>query len=807
MKTGSVVLAAVLMVGSFGGAVWAQQQGDRGGVKIDFGNGPVEEGWTKSATAEEYSAERGYGWVGGPKLEMRDRKRADNLRRDYVFGRIPSATFRMKVPKPGVYRLTIVTGDTDYGDHMMETKLDADGAPKLPEVHPQPGEFQTLTVAFEVKKDTLDVTFESAAKNFVVNALKLEPAEKVEAPKVESTMVEGARAKWDWREIDKWPDPTKPHVEKFKQDVKAVGDVDPTGLERGDYLKLVAGEVDFWKQHQSESGAIIDPYKDKTRGPDFGEWQYSTPCFAVSAAALAEYAGRTDLVEPAAKAMDWATLRLSQRKGATNHEDFYAPALAHALPLLKGKVDAARFAKWEENIRSFDPAKTYRTKGGNWNVVAISGEWLFHQMGLRPETKFIEQSLAGQGTSFNHPWGLYTEGPMPYDHFPRLWAADMIAHGYDGPLAKALAEVLRRGALTSLFMQSPAGELPAGGRSAHHQWNEAEQCVTYEIYGAQAKDAGDEVMARAFKRGAHLALASMKRWVRPSGEMQIVKNWIDPKEQFGYEGYSAHSQYNLLPMAMLVIAHEHAAKTEDVKEGPAPADVGGFVLDVRERFNKVFANAGGTYVEIETAADLHYNATGLIRIHRKGVDPQIGPSDALSAEAVSLYPKGAPRTTAAVGAAWKNAAGEWVRLAEFGAGKIGGAELKVASEDVKDVRFTLGYQGNFSGPKTVVESYQVVPGKVTQVTELSGYTGPMRLIVPVLADNGKEKTKIEVTGKKVSVSLGGSTVSFTSPEAEKVSVEETLYPSKNGWYRLGVAELPEGANKGTWVIEPKAVGR
>ena len=38
---------------------------------------------------------------------------------------------------------------------------------------------------------------------------------------------------------------------------------------------------------------------------------------------------------------------------------------------------------------------------------------------------------------------MYTEGPMPYDLFPRMWASDLLTHGYDGALAKPLAEVLR----------------------------------------------------------------------------------------------------------------------------------------------------------------------------------------------------------------------------------------------------------------------------------------------------------------------------------------------------------------------------
>ena len=69
------------------------------------------------------------------------------------------------------------------------------------------------------------------------------------------------------------------------------------------------------------------------------------------------------------------------------------------------------------------------TGGGNWTVVALSGEWLFHQQGLRPDTKFIEESLGLQSREFADTWGLYHDPnvPMAYDLFPRLWASDMVA--------------------------------------------------------------------------------------------------------------------------------------------------------------------------------------------------------------------------------------------------------------------------------------------------------------------------------------------------------------------------------------------
>ena len=93
---------------------------------------------------------------------------------------------------------------------------------------------------------------------------------------------------------------------------------------------------------------------------------------------------------------------------------------------------------------------------------------------------------------------------MAYDHFPRLWAGDLIARGYRGPYCRELTETLRRASVTSLFLQSPSGELPAGGRSAHHQWNEAEQCVTYEIYSARALRDGDNELAVLLQTRPHI---------------------------------------------------------------------------------------------------------------------------------------------------------------------------------------------------------------------------------------------------------------------------------------------------------------
>jgi rhamnogalacturonyl hydrolase YesR len=778
--------------------------------RLDLGGGPVERGFI-GIKNEAYTTTRTYGWVDGLQfLQVRDRHTSDMLRRDFITSAEP-ASFRVDLD-PGVYRLTLIEGDEDFGDHQLKVQTSSQ-TEELPVLKPGRAEYARLTTLVKILPSNIDADttsgaisphlllhFSSPRKNWILNAIQLEHTTGSIATSLVTERF-GSIHRRDastspWQNVFEWPDPTKKLLTQFEKNLDAAPAIRPTGLTRADYLKLIAGNVDFWKLHQDPSGAIIDPYKKI-------EWQYSTPCFALAAATLVAHANRKDLLEPAAKAMDWACQTLSERKAATAHEDFFPPQLAHALPLLKPRVTPDRAKKWEAELASIDPFKIYRSAPGhgNWNVVALSGEYLLYKLGLRKDLTFVEDCLEGQGATFRSPYGQYLEGPMAYDLFPRIWAADMIAAGYSGNRSRELTEVLRRGALTSLFMQSPWGELPMGGRSAHHQWNEAEQALTYEIYAARAKREGDLKLASAFKRGAHLALKSMYRWQRPSGELFIVKNRVDPAKRHGFEGYSAHSQYNLLPMAMLCIAWEHAEKTDDLPEGPAPADVGGFVFDIGEKLHKIFANAGGMYLEIDTNADLHYDATGLMRVHSNKIDPQLGPSDTLTQHSWPNLP-GETSTTAAIGPEWIAPDGKPARLAEYGGAMVSGVTLMGIEESPRRVAFQVLYHGYFGGSPFVSERYVVTPDEVTVKTEIPGMRGPTRFVWPVLSDNGSSSTRIAVHDKTVTVSFDGlNAQTFTAPGASDIHLSDVKYPNRNGWARLATADFPEGGEM-EFIIKP-----
>ncbi len=764
--------------------------------RFDFGSATSTSNYLVVDATTRFSNQTGYGWLDLTDLAVRDRQKTDDLRRDFVMGKGPS-TFRISGLKPGRYLLTVVSGDTDYGDHVTKVKV-AGSTVSFPVMAPNIRDFSTLTATINAP-ETLDITFDSPQNNWVVNALSLEPATVDKVPAVVREQMPREPAQSTWKPQVFQNDPTKTLLEKFRQASTSVPkDFRSTGLKRADYLKLIASQIDFWKQHQDADGAIIDPYKK-------AEIQYSTPAFAHAAAVLVARDRRIDLLEPASKAMDWATRRLSERKAAGSHEDFYPSMLAHALMLLKTHARPERVARWEGDIRGFDPYKIYRMAMGsmNWNIVSLSGEALFQKMGLRDKNNpYVTDSIAAQGHHFGSPYGLYLEGPLAYDHFPRIFLADVLAQGYAGAHRAELAEALRRAAITSLFMQSPWGELPTGGRSSHHQWNEAEQCVTFEIYAAQALKDGDAHMASVYKRAAHLALASMQRWVRPSGEMQIIKNWVDPAKRHAYEGYSEHSQYNLLPMSMLALAYEYATSTTAVEERPAPADIGGYVLEIPE-LHKVFANAGGTYVQLDTKADHHYDATGLIRVHMRGVSPQVGPSDTLVARPSYNSPDRSSITTG-VGVSWKDAGGTWRTLGELGEGNIKKWTVSTLSASPGRVAFNVTYEGDLFGANRVVEHYVLTPGSVELTTELPGYNGPLRYVWPVLADDGRTQSRIGVNNKIVSVSPDGGTTAqtFTARGAQSVRVEVGRYSNHNGWARLAFAEYPQGG-KITLSISPK----
>ena len=583
--------------------------------------------------------------------------------------------------------------------------------------------------------------------------------------------------------------PLDPIVKTFLSHVQNADKITSTGVTSRDYLNLVRENVNYFRQFQDDGGAIIDPYDKKER-------PYATSAYALCAAMLVRYDAGLERVDSAVRAMNWALQSLGQ-EDASLQGQFITPFLTHALPLLEPYVDKIRVVKWKRKL-IFDPRITYKTMENSAGAMALDGESMLYRMGLRDDPSFVDTSLKKHERFFTS-WGLYRDlahPGIPYDLFTRIWLTDMMASGYSGKQGTLLAKRLRQGALTTLFLQSPAGELPTGGPGSQYQWNEAQLCALFEIQSLFSYAERDATLAGIYKRAARRAFLSLKRWQRPTGELFIVKNRLSPDLRHGYEPESSFSRDNLLAVAMIALGYEYASRTDDkVTEKPTPAETGGFIIDLREGFHKLIANAGGMYVEVETAGDKKYSPTGLVRIHSLTGHPQLGPSD-------GLMSRGQEQFDACVGVSWMGRnKKEWIRLGELDPGAIQMVVLDKRKESRNRVSFDLTYLGTFDGPAAITERYDIGPEKLELGVILEGYDEPACFLWPVLSDDGENKTTIETRGRTVRVGQGAASQSFTALNADSVQVNDSLYPSRNGWAKLAIAEYssPKGM---TLRIEP-----
>lgn len=503
------------------------------------------------------------------------------------------------------------------------------------------------------------------------------------------------------------PHPLQPQLDRFLARQAETTRFAPTGLTRDDYLRAVAGMVHTLQPFVKADGNLRDPVDGRT--------QFAPACYAHCVATLAASGTDRDpeLLESGCRAMDYSVNALAAGLTAfpDRHADFYPYPVLLALEDFAAAVPASRVAVWRAQLGRIDPARTYAAYGkadNNWTLVHAAGEFLRAQQGLT-DTGYVSRALKLQRPHITAS-GLYRENgaPFAYDAFSRYFLTGMLQRGLDDDFYR---DACWKGAWTSLLIQSPSGELPTGHRSSQHIWNEAELAAVYEIYAAAHARAGRSAEAGAFKRGARLALQSVREWIRPDGGFHIVKNRFPVEARHGYESYSVHANYSLLAGSMLCAAWQQA--DDAIPERPAPADVGGFVVSLPD-FDTVVANAGGNYVEYRTRPSPHYNPAGLVRIHLRGGHPQLGWSDGLPGDPAAST-----------------------------------GDVAVVEESAGRVRFRVGS-----------DEIAIDTGGVTVTREHAS-----RIVFPLLLTDGRDKTAATLSGGTMDLVLGnrGIRVEFLEP--------------------------------------------
>jgi hypothetical protein len=291
-------------------------------------------------------------------------------------------------------------------------------------------------------------------------------------------------------------------------------------------------------------------------------------------------------------------------------------------------------------------------------------------------------------------------------------------------------------------------------------------------------------LAGAFKRTARMAAAATRRWLneRP---FRHIKNGFPPETTHGIDG-GHYSVYALLAANLFGVAYHMADET--IPEAPAPVEVGGTAIELPGDFHKVFATCGGYHLEIDTRADLNYDATGLGRVHRTGVPSELGPSAPITSRPrykVSVPPFSRP---VAIGPAWQGRDGTWHALAGCSE-EIRQVAVEVHFETEREVGFQVAYRGDLPGGVEVVERYRITSEGVEIEDEVRGDVRAIRVHLPLLATDGLRRSEIVSGEGRFEVRYAGSRYEASSSDEGVASgIEEGEAPNRNGIYRIGWLE-------------------
>lgn len=564
----------------------------------------------------------------------------------------------------------------------------------------------------------------------------------------------------------------------------------PTGVDERLYADLsepIVRQAVVW---QDASGRIIDPFVHK-------ETPTATPRFVGALAGLIIRNRCLDLVDNCRRALTAAAedLAAADRRPVAGAE-FYTKELMLGYIALKNRTDEATVARWRSLLGGFDPAKNYGVVLGklppselhNYTTFALAGEMFKEKEGVAANQDFIEEHLATQMPRFT-ALGMYRDpaNPMTYDAVPRMNLSLFLFFGYDGPGRKELSETLRRGALSMLLAMSPTGEFPFGGRSNQQNFCEATSALLFEFEAARYKKEGDLKLAGLFKRAARLSALSIRRWLdlRP---VRFIKNEFPPDSQHGRQkGYGFYGAYSLLIASQLGFAGLVA--DPGIEEHPLLFESGNYVVELNGDFHKVFAACSGYFLEIDTRADLHYDATGLGRIHKAGVLTETALSTPIAAEPEFLVSSSKAPRNVAVGPGWETG-GRVFWLSDCSA-EIGSVEFKRLFETPTGVRFSLTYSG-LPGCERLVETYEMGKAGITVTYEASEPVDSLLVQVPLIQTDGSHVSRITsgMRGFKVSYRGHNYEVAALGPSKTTSRIEDFTVPNRNGVYKVGVFRTP-----------------
>ncbi len=418
-------------------------------------------------------------------------------------------------------------------------------------------------------------------------------------------------------------------------------------------------------------------------------------------------------------------------------------------------------------------AKDEQTFPGNWAAFNACSEWMRVCTGIAKREDvigFIDSQIATQLLAIDENF-MYRDPhePMVYDIVPRKIFAMMLYFGYDGNYRDAITEVVEKSADITLKMQSVTGELAFGGRSNQFLHNEAWLCAMFEFYAWHFAKKGEISRAGEFKSAAHLAKHSIEEWLKRVPGRHVKNRFSPSSSLIGCENYAYYDKY-MITLAS-VCYQAHIFSDNSVEEYSCPAQNGRGITVLSDYFHKIFMHEGDYFLEFDTKADRHYDANGLGRVHKKGVPGPLCLSVPFPAECANY---GLSRDAVAMSLCSFYDGEEGVKNA------CNAKEYKITEISDAGDSLALTLEADAES-KTLFEKYTLASGGLN-ISALGD--GKLGYNIPVFYFDGAEKTKIELSADKktLTVSYAGHKCVYSS-ESEFCETGVIL-PNRNGEYKL-----------------------
>lgn len=524
--------------------------------------------------------------------------------------------------------------------------------------------------------------------------------------------------------------------------------------------------------------AHIERYFDDVKKD--GLTEHGFPRLTSNIGILISHGRRKDLLSLFLEMMDFCCAQIPRVKAAN---DFSVREIVNCIEAVEHAkiVDAARVNAWKREIASIEPYSCYtriaKDEGEelfNWALFTAVSEYRRNVAGLADTADIIDIQLATQLKHLDEN-GMYRDGnhhaPVVYDHVPRGLFAILLRLGYQGKYRERIDSVIKNAALLSLKMQSVTGELPFGGRSNQFLHNEPWLALIFEYEAGRYAREGELALASKFKAAANRALDVTEHWLSKS-PIYHIKNRYPTKSKFGCEEYAYFDKYMITAASFL---HEAYLTCDDSIAATEFDNTTPVAWQTSEYFHAVYLRAGGYSAQIDTAADPHYDASGMGRVHRAGAPSAICMSVPCPGGEPN-YVLETPTPCALSLCAGIKTGDEWC----FATGTDTTYEVTALSQGDKCARGELCYR--FANGKTVKSVYTVSKNGV--LVEAFG-NGELAFSLPAFDFDGETHTEIVTDAHALEIHYEGWICRYET-DGEVRALGYTA-ENRNGRYRAFAA--------------------